>query len=572
MNCSSGGLAVRARRPEGTRLPRPAPALSSALQTPPPRRTLLGRPCRSGRNDLGGFSRSDFPHGPTPLRRIPPENRGWLRPPQYRRARSEHPRGTFTCRTCAKISKEFPRHSPTMERVEGRPRDGRRFGLTFSVLGIAVLVGCLSITSVVAAGGAGNVRAPGSLTTLRAVSEYVVTFSETGLPSGTSWSVTLNGTVQNSTTPSMDFMEPNGTYLFLVGSVPGYTVGPEGNLTVQGAPASATIAFVSTVPPPQTCGNFHWANTNDTLLGNCNGFFEVDYRAFEAATGWTTDNLTLTVGPLAEVTASGAVAALTVPESQGMGSVNVTSTPSEVNLTDVIIENVTNAIGLNSTTLQPNGQTPQWDPHDLPGGGSSTTWGNGNQVLGNTTLGVVFHFENGSGNASNRIKIDVTVSAWPWMNTTDVLGLEVVAQAFSEPSGVRFSYAAATDTITQEWNSTGVALSSLSFGPTANTTGNSSSPLTITDQVGLFPGGNQEASSADALLTFVGPGGFSGLKYDPWLVFGAQVPTSTVPPPASAAALPLVAIGSVALAGALLGGIAYQLRRRPIDEGLTPAG
>jgi len=33
-----------------------------------------------------------------------------------------------------------------------------------------------------------------------------------------------------------------------------------------------------------------------------------------------------------------------------------------------------------------------------------------------------------------------------------------------------------------------------------------------------------------------------------------------------------VAIGSVALAGALLGGIAYQLRRRPIDEGLTPAG
>ncbi|MGD0588032.1 MAG: hypothetical protein ABSA63_04485 [Thermoplasmata archaeon] len=75
---------------------------------------------------------------------------------------------------------------------------------------------------------------------------YTVTFTETGLPSGTSWSVTLNGTPHISTTTQITFSEPNGTYAFTVGSVNGYKASPSsGSVTLNGAPASKAITFTS---------------------------------------------------------------------------------------------------------------------------------------------------------------------------------------------------------------------------------------------------------------------------------------------------------------------------------------
>ena len=47
-------------------------------------------------------------------------------------------------------------------------------------------------------------------------STYHVTFTETGLPSGTSWSVTLAGSTQSSTTGTIQFSKANGTYAFTV--------------------------------------------------------------------------------------------------------------------------------------------------------------------------------------------------------------------------------------------------------------------------------------------------------------------------------------------------------------------
>jgi hypothetical protein len=73
---------------------------------------------------------------------------------------------------------------------------------------------------------------------------YSVTFTETGLPSGSSWSVTLNGTHQGSTTTTIIFTEPNGTFGYTVGVVPGYAPGASsGSVTVNGAPASVPVAF-----------------------------------------------------------------------------------------------------------------------------------------------------------------------------------------------------------------------------------------------------------------------------------------------------------------------------------------
>jgi len=255
--------------------------------------------------------------------------------------------------------------------------------------------------------------------------------------------------------------------------------------------------------------------------------------------------------------------------------VTAASTPEEVNVTDAIVGNVTNAIGLNSSTGNPNGGTPQWIPSDLPGGGGSTTWGPGNQVLGGITVGIVFHFANGSGTPTNRVKFDVTVAGWPWVSSNDVLGLAVEADAFALPGGSHFSYTSSNDTIAQEWNSNNTTISSLAFGPTANVTGSSPSVVRVTTQVELSPTG-PDPTMAGALLTFAGAGGYSQLIYDPWLFFGPHAVGSLLPPPvvsaSSAASLPLVAVGAIAAAAVVLGGIAYRVRRHPVDRELASAG
>jgi|GEM_PF-2321781 len=75
---------------------------------------------------------------------------------------------------------------------------------------------------------------------------YNVTFTESGLPAGTFWSVTLNGNTESSTTNTITFNEVNGTYSFTVGSVSGYTVSPSsGTITVKGANVNQAITFTS---------------------------------------------------------------------------------------------------------------------------------------------------------------------------------------------------------------------------------------------------------------------------------------------------------------------------------------
>jgi hypothetical protein len=52
--------------------------------------------------------------------------------------------------------------------------------------------------------------------------QFAVLFEESGLPSGTSWSVTLGSSTYSSTTPTITFHEPNGSYEYSVAAVPGY--------------------------------------------------------------------------------------------------------------------------------------------------------------------------------------------------------------------------------------------------------------------------------------------------------------------------------------------------------------
>lgn len=80
---------------------------------------------------------------------------------------------------------------------------------------------------------------------------YAIYFNETGLPVGTSWSVTLYGTLKSSTTPSIMFSEPNGSYIFSIESISGYTVSPQSKtIIVNGAIVQENITF--TPIPPST--------------------------------------------------------------------------------------------------------------------------------------------------------------------------------------------------------------------------------------------------------------------------------------------------------------------------------
>ena len=79
--------------------------------------------------------------------------------------------------------------------------------------------------------------------------EYSVAFSESGLPAGTNWTVTLAGQTLSSTTGPITFHEPNGTYSFTVGSVPGYTANiTSGSVTVNGKQVSRSITFTPSAP------------------------------------------------------------------------------------------------------------------------------------------------------------------------------------------------------------------------------------------------------------------------------------------------------------------------------------
>ena len=73
---------------------------------------------------------------------------------------------------------------------------------------------------------------------------YSVIFAEKGLPSGTSWSVTLNGQQSSSTGAQIYFSESSGTYSFTVGLVAGYIATPSsGSVTVSSASVTVNITF-----------------------------------------------------------------------------------------------------------------------------------------------------------------------------------------------------------------------------------------------------------------------------------------------------------------------------------------
>jgi hypothetical protein len=81
---------------------------------------------------------------------------------------------------------------------------------------------------------------------------YGVTFTESGLPSGTSWSIAFNGTTKTSNSSSITFNASNGSYSFIVSNVSGYSLSPaSGAVIVNGSSVSKAIIFTAAAPSVQ---------------------------------------------------------------------------------------------------------------------------------------------------------------------------------------------------------------------------------------------------------------------------------------------------------------------------------
>ncbi len=77
---------------------------------------------------------------------------------------------------------------------------------------------------------------------------YLLTFRESGLASGQSWGVTVNGTPATGTTTELSFTLPNGSFAYSVPAVLGYTASPSSG-TVQIAGAAVNVSVVFTIVP-----------------------------------------------------------------------------------------------------------------------------------------------------------------------------------------------------------------------------------------------------------------------------------------------------------------------------------
>ena len=75
---------------------------------------------------------------------------------------------------------------------------------------------------------------------------YTVTFTEAGLPAGTSWTVTFDGVPGPLPGTTIAFHAANGSYAYKIANVSGYSLVPwSGSQLVSGPGAGVTVAFTA---------------------------------------------------------------------------------------------------------------------------------------------------------------------------------------------------------------------------------------------------------------------------------------------------------------------------------------
>ncbi|MGC2035022.1 MAG: thermopsin family protease [Thermoplasmata archaeon] len=127
---------------------------------------------------------------------------------------------------------------------------------TATITGFQEINGTYSYTATVAGNGStmGSFVVSGAPVTVH-VAYYKITFTESGLPTGTTWQVTTNSVTQSSTGTKILFYEANGTYSYTIGTISGYHTVDHGTYIVSGtsptihstfAPTTYTVKFIET--------------------------------------------------------------------------------------------------------------------------------------------------------------------------------------------------------------------------------------------------------------------------------------------------------------------------------------
>ncbi len=166
-----------------------------------------------------------------------------------------------------------------------------------------------------------------------ALATYAVTFTESGLPSGTSWSVTLGGTANSSTTGTIAFVEPSGTYAFSVSS-PGYQPVPgSGRVTVSGASVGQSVTFTQVT--------YALSFTETGLPSGASWAVTIGRAALESTTSTFTFNEP-------NGTYAYAVSASGYQPTPGSGSVTVSGQPAEQSISFAL---VTYSVAFSTSTL-----------------------------------------------------------------------------------------------------------------------------------------------------------------------------------------------------------------------------
>ncbi len=199
----------------------------------------------------------------------------------------------------------------------------------------------------IASPASGNVTINGAnqyvnvqFTQTKSSSNYTVTFKESGLPSGSSWSVTLAGKTKSTTSSSLSFTEPNGTYQYTISGPANFTASPStGSIMVDGAPVSQSINFSAVVKTVYFTGTLSPSNAslyiNGQLIPTVNGVFNTtlnvgQYYVIEiTAPGYKTQYDNMTVSSTAT-----SITPLTVSLQK---NVQKKSTPSAFPLMDLLI-------------------------------------------------------------------------------------------------------------------------------------------------------------------------------------------------------------------------------------------
>lgn len=254
-----------------------------------------------------------------------------------------------------------------------------------------------------------------SVSVISAPATYAVTFTESGLPGGSNWSVTLNGSTQYASATSIGFTVPNGTYAYAVGRVANYTATPNASVVVVNGSAVPVAVTFSAVTYPVTFQQTGLASgvTWSVAIGGQTGSSAGGPIVFRLPNGSSNYRVLPVSGYTADPTA-GPVAV------EGAGrTVNIAFTPSTSNETFVV----------------------EFTETGLPNG---TTW---SVTIGSAAIGAVTRsstgpevvFEEGNGSYTFVVGAVVDETVSPGNGSLTVAGHGVTTEVTFAPSTGRMS-------------------------------------------------------------------------------------------------------------------------------------